>query len=436
MNFLDTRYGSLCIPDTTGDLIGRFIATYGEWAHDEVRFVAGALPRGPVRVLDVGSFVGTFGIGLTSEADVSSVVFVEANPLVVDALRTNVETLLKVPASVVEAAVVPDGRELTGLYHADNLGSLSFADTGELGRVEAERPARFVSLLDLSQEHGGFDLIKMDVEGLERSILEAAPSLLEPGGPSFWLECNEDHGVLDLADLLLSAGLTVHFFAFPAFAPDNFRGELDQIFPWAYESGLWASRGAAPALPPVLIQHKCILRAITSREDLRLALWQTPRWGKGEWKDAPQTTLVAEAAHAVLRHEYHDFMATPPRPPGLSFQEVLKELELSRASEAKARDELRATQLVLGDVESALGDAEVRLQSLEAIRAVSKQYEVAVASFKARLEHSEAHRIAIEKSTYWRIGVKLRKFLSKHPKISGALRAVFSRARRMLESTR
>jgi FkbM family methyltransferase len=422
MKTLDTRYGSLFVPEAAGDLIGRFLATYGEWAYDEVRFVAGALPRGPVRVLDVGAFVGTFGIGLAAEAEVASLAFVEANPVVAQVLRKNVENLVRVPASVMELAIVPDGQELTGRHDENNLGSLSFAPTSGEKRVLLAAKTNFAKLSDLFQEHGGFDLIKMDVEGLEHSILKADPALLLPGGPAFWLECNEEPEVLDLAELLISAGLTVHYFAFPAFVPNNFRAEKEQIFPWAYESGLWASRGDAPILSPLLVEHNCILELISSREDLRHALWQTPRWGKAEWKDASPAVLVAEAAHAVLRSEFDDFLATPPRPPSPTLPELRQEV-------ASLRNELRSTQTILDDAERRRGQTETRVRSLESMLVVAKQFESVVLDMKTEL----ARLNAIEQSTYWRAGIRIRRFLSAHPRIKNSLRFVLSRAYRTLK---
>ncbi|MDR6523772.1 FkbM family methyltransferase [Variovorax paradoxus] len=422
MKFIDTRYGSLCVPDAAGDLIGRFLSTYGEWAHDEVRFVASALPKKPVRVLDVGSFVGTFGMGLIAEAEVASITFIEANPIVAEALRSNVKNLVNIPATVIEAAVSPDGKEMKGRFDEDNLGSLSFAETQEKGRAAIAAITKFVKLSDVVREKGGFDLIKMDVEGLERLILESEPSLMSPEGPSFWLECNEEPGVLGLVDLLISAGLSVHYFAFPAFSPNNFRGQEDQIFPWAYESGLWASRGDAPTLSATLVKHQCILKAINSREDLRLALWQTPRWGRREWQDATPSTLVAEAGHLVRGETYDDFLKALPLSPRPSVH------ELQIAMEA-LRGELRATQTILGDVELQLTQAKANARALDAGRAVAEQFEVALSLMKSKLD-------AIENSTYWRVGKRARNFFSRHPKLKNAVRFVLARVYRAIAAAK
>ena len=57
---VETRYGTLSLPDVEADIVGRYLSRYGEWGWDEVRFVAGTLPSEGARVLDVGAFVGTF----------------------------------------------------------------------------------------------------------------------------------------------------------------------------------------------------------------------------------------------------------------------------------------------------------------------------------------------------------------------------------------
>jgi len=91
----------------TRDLFGGFLARSGDWVDDEARFVASALPNRPARVLDVGAFVGKFGIGLSQVTQVSLLAAVEANPAIIPTLRDNVQRHVNTPAQVVEAAVAP-----------------------------------------------------------------------------------------------------------------------------------------------------------------------------------------------------------------------------------------------------------------------------------------------------------------------------------------
>lgn len=435
MTILETRYGQLEVPDVEHDLIGRFLARYGEWANDEVRFVAAALPKEkPLRVFDVGAFIGTFGIGLSQIANVDSTTFVEANPLLAPLLSRNAASNVRGNANVIEAAVTPGGDALVGNYDAQNLGSLSFSGENVATRVQTAAPARFVRLSDLVAQGGKVDLIKMDVEGLEHSILAADRSLLAPGGPAFWIECNDSPTSLELLDLLVENGMDVHYFAFPAFAPDNFLGDPKPIFPWAYEAGLWASRDLIPTLPQILVEHECILKPVRTRDELRRAMWQTPRWAPADWQDASRAELIAEAAHGVLGERFGKFLVDPQvvLHVGDQMADVVAELKTVRLSQASALAEARALRALLEDAErrldasDALVQANIDLKTLasEAMRQIG-QLEVDVAQRAEKL-------LQIERSPYWRVSGPLRRFFGRHERLRNALRSAASSVHRFV----
>lgn len=487
---IETRYGLFQAPATANDLICRFLRRYGEWGRNEVRFVADALPEGPIRVLDLGAFVGTFGIGLSAERAVGSLCFVEANPHIAPALRENVRRHAKAPSTVVEAALVPDDVPRTGVAEADNLGSLSFVAGVSRSQSISIEPARFLTLSELRREQGGFDLIKMDVEGLECALLAEDRAILKPGGPALWLECNPTEQSLELAELLLSAGLSVHYFAFPAFAADNFRGDPEPIFPFAFESGLWASRGPSPKLSDTLVKQGCMLRPIFNLENLRQILWRTPRWGMQEWQEMALENIVAEAAHLYQGEIYTDFLRpgapeVPEHHKGLAVRELralladhehnLQEktreiLETEQAAQSLAEalshtqqvvleksDELKAVYIVLDDEQSRVRAMAERVRASEDIKAVletriafgeqktaaaeearrAAEGNVLVAEQNARdLEqalHVMEHRVqAIESSTIWRASRLIRAFLGRHPKLRALLRAPLAKVYRSL----
>jgi FkbM family methyltransferase len=448
VNDIETRYGQFQVPGAEGDLIERFLRRYGEWARNEVRFVAGALQPGPVRVLDIGAFVGTFGIALSQERTIGSLVLVEANAQITPALRENVRRNARAPALVLEALMAPPHTDVAGTFEEGNLGSLSFAAVSStVGRTTAALPTKRMSLIDLRREQGHFDLIKMDVEGLECAILAADPEILRSGASSFWLECNDAPISLDLADLLLSAGLRVHYFAFPAFASDNFRGDPEPIFPFAFEAGLWASRAPAPLLPTILARQGCMLRPIRCREDLRRALWSTPRWGRPEWRDASVHAMVAEAAHALHGENYSTFLV-PPRPApsdrdalasGLQHAEDLLRQERENVMALQklleeTRTELRATQIILNDE----GIRLTNLQgSVQAQKSIAAGHVALAAQANSRAEAAErviaalTNQIAAMEGTGISRGRLMRAFRVGHPEIRRLLRFAIFKVRQL-----
>jgi len=306
--YIDTRYGQLSVPDSAQDVIGRFLAQYGEWAWDEACFVASILPKG-ARVLDVGAYVGTFGLGVGLRQSLGSLCCVEANPEIVPLLRANIERLARQPSDVIAAMVSGDVWEArTGHFDPSNLGSLSFAE-GANGDELATSPEQVLTLKQIREAHGPFDLIKLDVEGMEADIIRSDADFLSSGESMLWLECNEAEASLGLAELLLEWGLNLYYFAFPSYNPNNLRNDPDPIYPFAYEAGLLAGRTLAPILDASLAEHQCILKRITSIDDLREALWRTPRWGMREWEGASANEVAALAGRALLGQELEKFLA-------------------------------------------------------------------------------------------------------------------------------
>ncbi|KQT16169.1 hypothetical protein ASG40_18185 [Methylobacterium sp. Leaf399] len=305
---VSTRIGDMVLPDIETDIIGRHVDRYGEWAWNEVLFVADQIGAGG-RVLDAGAFVGTFGLGLASLKPVEFLCFIEANGQVSPRLRTNVETLRQADDAIVEAILTDGSQEAapTGLSESGNLGSTSYAQ-GATGDVVASEALRTVTLAQIRALYGPFDLIKLDVEGLEADVLRADEDFVRSGQSAIWLECNESIASLQLADMLLSWNLPVHYFAFPAFNPDNFRGAAEAIFPMAYESGLLVSPRNPPVLSPALVRAECILKPVTSVEDLKRAMWLTPRWCLPSWERAPRPELVALAAHEICCDVYDRYL--------------------------------------------------------------------------------------------------------------------------------
>src|SRR5258706_11539894 len=84
----ETRYGQLWVP-STNDLISGFLLEYGEWADLELRFIADNIADNS-SILDIGAFLGTFGIGLSQIKKLESVSFFEANDKIIPALTANV----------------------------------------------------------------------------------------------------------------------------------------------------------------------------------------------------------------------------------------------------------------------------------------------------------------------------------------------------------
>lgn len=336
---LSTLYGPMKVPENPDDLIRRFLAYYGEWAGIECRFVAQLLEPGS-RVLDLGAFLGTFSLGLSRYADLSFVCAVEGNETVSALAAANLARNLGVKFNFVSAVVVGGPGARVKLQDNANLGATNFvAQTSS--SAEGSAPQTVVILSDVIAENGPFNLIKMDVEGMELELLQSVD--LELGDSTLWIECNDRPASVDVCRLLLQRGYDLTYFAFPSHNPDNFARQEVPIFPYAYEAGLVASRRKLPDMN-MLEDLGCFSRSIATPQDLVEALSATPRWCPPGWENLSKAELVAVGSRSLLvrpvqgvapSKEYFD-----PTDMGAVVSRLTAELRMTKA-------ELRRTRQML-----------------------------------------------------------------------------------------
>jgi len=340
---LDTRYGSLTVPSDATDLITNFLEHYGEWSFLEVEYLAALMPAG-ARVLDVGAYLGTFSIGLAKLANPSFIGMVEGNAASAPFLAANAADNIRCAHEVMHALVVDPGAPPIkgGWADADNVGSTSFVP-GATGQIRVGVPQVQIGFQELVRRFMPLDLVKLDVEGMEETLLSSDPDLLRDASVLFWLECNESPASVSLARMLLETGRPLTYFAWPSHNPDNYLGASRSIFPFAYEAGLLL--GAAPlALTPRQVRAGCMVEPITRPEDLEEALWRTPRWAPGEWEALGPHQIAGIAGHLASGKKREDFLASSCMNAGhgnaRSISDVRHQLALRNARIARLESKL------------------------------------------------------------------------------------------------
>jgi FkbM family methyltransferase len=196
---VSTRYGMLDLPTSDDLTICRFLSETGEWAWDEATFLAMQLRDG-ARIIDGGAFVGTFGLGVASQKRLDLICAVEANPTLAPKLKSNLARNTTAPSVVLTAMLSgPGERPRGGRAHAVNLGSASYAE-GAIGDAIIAAPDSAITLEEIRKDFGEFDLIKLDVEGMELDVLLGDASHLSAGKSTIWVECNETRRSIVLVD--------------------------------------------------------------------------------------------------------------------------------------------------------------------------------------------------------------------------------------------
>ena len=166
---LETLYGDLCIPDWPDDLILRSLKQLGEWAALEPILASSLLDVGDV-LWDAGAFIGTFSLGLAKETLPGHVVTVEANPVLKPYLIENMK-LLPCASTVLSCGIgrnagflVSDGEQHDN--HGANTYTFRSATSGNV-----DSAIRCQTLAQMRHDHGDYDMIKLDLEGMERDAV-------------------------------------------------------------------------------------------------------------------------------------------------------------------------------------------------------------------------------------------------------------------------
>ncbi|MDZ5650787.1 hypothetical protein [Nitrospirillum sp. BR 11828] len=397
MQEIITRYGRLQVMDLENDLVSRFLKKYGEWSFCEAQFIAENLTDG-ARIADVGAAMGTFGLGLTLLRQLHSLCCVEASPALYPLLRHNVQ--VNKPLSVGDATTV---NATVGPATADSRAA-------DGGRQTMPTSTLHLTLEALRRGYGPFDLIKISTGGSELAILQEDQAFLRNCPGVFWLDCQETPATLDLLQVLLDNGLDVHYFAFPAAARNNFNRVGDTDFHLGYKAGLWAARGRPPLMNSQLRAKGCVLKRIGSQEELRHALWLTPRQAPAELAGHSHEEMVALAGRTLRDETFDDYLVAgaAKRPPDNAasttahdqIQALTEQLAAETEKSAKlaalldaAGSERRASQIVLADERARANALTYRLEAALSERRASQ---IVLAD-----ERTRAQALAADLETIW-----------------------------------
>lgn len=309
-----TIYGPMSVPPGE-DLIACTLASHGEWSYAEAQLLA-PLSRPTDAVWDIGAHIGTFSLGLAGLAPPARVVAIEASGAAFSLLDENFARNLAVPFDIRNLAVTrTTGGQLRALVaQPGNAGSTRFTPAGPEAAGDAV-PGR--SLRDLRAELGDYDMLKLDIEGAELDALRGDLDYLRARKPVIWAECNESPASLPLFGALKWLGYQPLYVAYPAFRQRNFNACPEPPFPCAYEAGLLAAPAERLAtFKPQVAGEDLIVRPLATSFDLCRALWDTPRWAKGEWARLSRPELIARLGRVSAGKDLRAFCGDLGQRPG------------------------------------------------------------------------------------------------------------------------
>jgi len=205
------------------------------------------------------------------------------------------------------------GLALEQIHTNSNLGSRIYKTLDENTHLDvqlaSEGPDRQRTLRQLREQYGDYNFIKLDIEGAEYDALRSDAVWIKENKPIVWAECNESPAIQKLLQFYIWAGLTPLYVAFPAFRHNPFKKTDHSPYPIAYEAALLG--GSNSRLENFRTEHlgeEILITKIEDYEDLRRAIWLTPRWGHADWINLSKSELIALLGRITRGENYASFL--------------------------------------------------------------------------------------------------------------------------------
>ena len=396
-------------------VVSESLALYGEWAQREIDFLEYFIAPGST-ILDIGAFIGTHTLAFSSMVgDQGTVIAFEPREEAFELLFRNVKDNNRTNVQLHQQGVAeaPSTIELHRLQPGalTNFAGLALEDDGGSGSGY-EVPLVTVDSLSLS----AVGLLKIDVEGMERQVLEGARRTIASLKPAIFAEANSISAGCKILDWCQSSGYECFGHLTDAFNSDNFNGETRSIFDGGKELNLLllpAKRALPPDLPRVF--------AIDDADDLAALLLHKPQYpyevlrlanrqlGPGLLYPAPVAQAAAEA-QKKLRDEISDLQsqlqagevaqlaqAAALKAEQLAHAAALEATEEAARANSRSHDrlqgELDALQLQLN---AAKDRVDTLLAQLEQVSATKDHADRQLASNASELAQAREHLRAVE----------------------------------------
>lgn len=286
-------------------VIGRSLSAYGEWGQRELDLLSRLIEPGAV-VVDGGAHVGVYTQALARAVGPKGrVLAFEPNPALHPLLAANAADCpcpVQADNAALDAAPGQVHIALPEPSQRANLGALALRQMAVApSRLTAAVPVVTLDSLALRR----LDFIKLDLEGMEARALRGASDTLAALQPLVYLECNRPLDGWRCLELAAAYGYKGIFCRFPAYNPDNWRGNSRNFFGPAHESGLllFPVRFARAALD--CCDGRDVF-PVDTLEDVTEAVNRTPRYGDVTMLDrdleklAGDLTEFARETHGLL----------------------------------------------------------------------------------------------------------------------------------------
>ena len=211
------------------DPIGACLHYYGEWAQQEFDFFDLFLTENS-NVIDVGANIGTHAVYFSRKCTNGNVIAIEPQIYIFEMLAANIiingcYNTIPVHAGAASKAGVAKMVNINPfVQHKINYGEFKVNNDTDKG-VETN-----LVTLDRYVDLNRFNLIKLDVEGLEVDVLNGAKKLLKEHQPYLYIEFNNKKGNDELLDKIYKLGYVPYWHIYTKHNINNHNKQVKNVW--------------------------------------------------------------------------------------------------------------------------------------------------------------------------------------------------------------
>ena len=221
----DCRHGKM-LYNINDMYIGRSLDLYGEFSEGEIDIFKQMVRPGQV-VVEVGANIGTHTLFLSQQVGPTGIVLAfEPQRIVFQTLCANLALNSVMNVDCRQAALGAEPGEI-------RVPSIDYRRPGNFGGLSLGewQQGEIVPLITLdSLQLGRCHLIKIDVEGMEKQVLQGALSTITRFKPLLYVENDRKEKSLELVQYLTNLGYDMYWHAPPLFNANNFAQNPENVF--------------------------------------------------------------------------------------------------------------------------------------------------------------------------------------------------------------
>ena len=220
------RHGQM-LYNVNDTYIGRSLDLYGEYSEGEIDLFRQIIQSGSL-VVEIGANIGAHTLFLAQHVGRKGVVLAyEPQRILFQTLCANM-ALNSVPNVACLHQAVGSAPGIIVVPAIDYRFEFNFGGLA-LGDFEAGERIRLVTLDSCGLTRCNF--LKIDVEGMEKAVLEGGVEMIRRLQPIMYLENDKPKKDVEVARLVDSLGYNMYWHTPPYFNPANFFGNKNDVFP-------------------------------------------------------------------------------------------------------------------------------------------------------------------------------------------------------------